>query len=475
MEATRIRFGTSGWRGRIAADFTFANVRLVAQAIATHLRESERELVTRGVIVGWDTRFLGEQFAQAAAEVLAGNEIPVLFCPGPTATPVLSHAVIRQGLAGAINITASHNPFEWSGVKFTPSWGGPALPETTRGIEEAIAGVKQAASLDRSAAEARGLWRRSDPKGAYLEDLSGIVRLDVLKSSVQEVAVDVFHGTGLGALDLVLEQAGWRVKLLHADPDPYFGHVRPDPSGEAISSLAEVVRGGVFVLGLATDPDADRFGVVDADGTVFYPNEILAMLLDYLAESRHWRGGSICRSVATTHLLDRVARHHGLGVIEKPVGFKYIGELLSGGQIVFGGEESGGLTVAGHLPDKDGIAACLLVAEMVAGRGQTMKERLEEVFRKVGPVYNRRRDFDFPAAELDALKARLGQVRGSFAGRRIEDIVRIDGYKYLLEGDSWLLLRPSGTEPVVRVYAEASTPAEVEELLGAATTLLRGG
>jgi len=183
----------------------------------------------------------------------------------------------------------------------------------------------------------------------------------------------------------------------------------------------------------------------------------------------------VCRSVATTHLLDRVARHHGLAVIETPVGFKYIGELLAAGRIVFGGEESGGLTMAGHLPEKDGIAACLLVAEMVAGRRLSLKEMLEEIFRKVGPVHSGRRDVEFPAARLEALKARLSQVAGRFAGRRIEGIVRLDGYKYLFEGGAWLLLRPSGTEPVVRAYAEAESPAEVEELLGAAATLLGGG
>ncbi len=475
-----IRFGTSGWRGKIAADFTFANLRLVAQAIATHLRASEPERVKSGVIVGWDTRFLGEQFAEAAALVLAANSIPVHFCPGPTATPVLSHAVIRQGLAGALNITASHNPFDYTGVKFTPGWGGPALPETTKAIEAGIeaalgGGGRSVPPMSRETARAAGLWRPAEPDGPYLEDLARIVRLEVLRGWPQECAVDPFHGTGRGLLDRALAEAGWRVSLLHAEPDPYFGHVRPDPSGEAIAPLAEAVRSKKFVLGLATDPDADRFGVVDEGGAVFYPNEILAMLLDYLAETRGWRGGKVCRSVATTHLIDAVARHHGLSVVETPVGFKYIGELLAASQIVFGGEESGGLTVAGHLPEKDGIAACLLVAEMVAGRRANLAGLLGEVFRKVGPVYNRRRDFDFAAAEFQGLKGRLGQVAGRLAGRRIEAVNRLDGYKYLLEGNAWLLLRPSGTEPVVRAYAEAPSPAEVEELLDAAARLLSAG
>lgn len=469
-----IRFGTSGWRGKIAAEFTVANVRLVAQGIATCLRQTETGRLKRGVIVGWDTRFLGERFAEEAALVLAGNDINVLFCPGPTPTPVLSHAVIKGGLAGAVNITASHNPYEWSGIKFTPAWGGPALPETTKAIEAAIAGGGQVRVVSRRKAEASRLWHPCQPNGPYLEDLTSLVKMDVLRSAPQEVAVDVLHGTGRGLLDGALERAGWRVQVLHPEPDPYFGHVRPDPSGEAIDPLAEVVKRGSFTLGLATDPDADRFGVVDADGTIYYPNEILALLLDYLAESRGWRGGAICRSVATSHLLDRVARHHGLSVLETPVGFKYVGELLVAGRIVFGGEESGGLTIKGHLPEKDGIAACLLVAEMVASRKTSLKEMLAELFGKVGAVYTKRRDVDFPSAEIEALKARLGQVAGRFAGRRIEGIVRTDGYKYLLEGGSWLLLRPSGTEPVVRVYAEAAGPAEVDELLQAAASGLLG-
>ena len=469
-----IRFGTSGWRGIIADEFTVANLRLVAQGIATCLRQTESERLKRGVIVGWDTRFMGERFAEVAALVLAGNDINVLFCPGPTATPVLSHAVVKGGLAGALNITASHNPFEWSGIKFTPSWGGPALPETTTLIEQATASAKEAKWMSRRKAEAARLWHRAEPAGPYLEDLTRLVRADVLRAAPRGVAVDLFHGTGRGLLDAALAQAGWRVEVLHAEPDAYFGRVRPDPSGEAIASLAAVVKGGEFSLGLATDPDADRFGVVDEDGMVFYPNEILALLLDYLAESRGWRGGAICRSVATTHLLDRVARHHGLSVLETPVGFKYVGELLAAGKIVFGGEESGGLTIEGWLPEKDGVAACLLVAEMVAGRGQSLKELLAGLFAKVGAIYNRRRDVDFPASEAQTLKERLGQVAGRFAGRRIDSIVRIDGYKYLFEDGSWLLLRPSGTEPVVRVYAEAATLQEVDELLEAAARGLLG-
>jgi len=474
MQARDIRFGTSGWRGRIAADFTFDNVRLVAQAIAAYLRASEKGRLKNGVIVGWDTRFLGEHFAAEAAGVLAGNDINVLFCPGPTPTPVLSHAVVKGELAGALNITASHNPYDWSGIKFTPSWGGPALPETTKAIEEGIKEATEIRFASRRKAEVSRLWHQADPNAAYLADLGAIVRLDVLRKSPRHAAVDVFHGTGRGLLDRALSEAGWQVQVLHPDPDAYFGHMRPDPSGEAISSLAAVVRGGDYVLGLATDPDADRFGVVDDDGTVFYPNDILALLLDYLAETRGWRGGSVCRSVATTQLLDRVARHHNLSVIETPVGFKYVGELLSAGKIVFGGEESGGLTLQGHLPEKDGIAACLLVAEMVAGRGASLREMLAALFAKVGPLYNKRRDFEFPAEDLQGLRGRLAAVAGRLADRRIEDIVRIDGYKYLLEGGAWVLLRPSGTEPVVRAYAEANSPAEVDELLQAASGLLGG-
>jgi phosphoglucomutase len=471
--SVQIRFGTSGWRGRIAGEFTFANVRLVAQAIATHVRSAEQgECLKRGVIVGWDTRFMGAEFAQEAAEVLAGNDINVHFCPGPTATPVLSHAVTRQGLAGAVNITASHNPYWWSGIKFTPSWGGPALPETTKAIEEAVAAAPEVKRMSRRKAEVSRLWHAAEPNGPYLEDLSRLVRLEVLRAWPQEAAFDAFHGTGAGLVDRLLSEAGWQVKVINPEPDAYFGHVRPDPSSEAIEPLARLVKGGGLRLGLATDPDADRFGVVDDDGTVFYPNEILALLLDYLAESRGWRSGNICRSVATTHLLDRVARQHGLAVLETPVGFKYVGELLAAGRIVFGGEESGGLTIEGHLPEKDGVAACLLVAEMVAGRRQSLREMLSALFAKVGPVHSRRRDFDLPAAEVAQLKERLALVAGRLAGRRIEQVVRTDGYKFLLEGGAWMLLRPSGTEPVVRVYAEAASQAEVEELLAAAGGLL---
>jgi len=257
---------------------------------------------------------------------------------------------------------------------------------------------------------------------------------------------------------------------LHPDPEPGFGGVRPDPSGPAISLLSETVKGkNAFIMGLATDPDADRFGIVDRDGTVYQPNEVLSLLLDYLAETRGWKSGAkICRSVATTSLLDLVAAHHGLSVIETPVGFKYVGELLSKGEIVFGGEESGGLTMEGHLPEKDGILACLLVAEMVASRGISLGEQLQALYKKVGTLYSQRYDADVPVSEIPKLKERLSGISGSLFGRRIDRVVTMDGFKFIFDDGSWLLLRPSGTEPVVRVYSEARTQEAVSGLISAA-------
>lgn len=460
-----ISFGTSGWRGLLAEDFTFANVRAVSQAIADYLCAGPD--ASRPVVVACDTRFLGDEFSRAAAEVLAGNGLSVLRSKLPLPTPAVAWEILHRKAAGAVNITASHNPYPWNGVKFSPASGGPALPETTAEIEKRANAVAGEPSLIRRAgAEQFSRQVREEVLGdAYRDQLRRLVDLEALGRGKPRVVVDPLYGTSAGFLDDLLREAGLEVKVQHAHRDPYFGGRRPEPEGGSLEELIGRVRQEEATLGLATDCDADRFGIVDRDGTYFAPNQILALLVGYLAETRGWKG-AVGRSVATTHLIDAAARAAGLEVIETPVGFKYLGDLLIKGEIVFAAEESGGLAVAGHVPDKDGILACLLVAEMVARRGKSLGELLQDLFARVGARYPERRDLAWSGGRA-ALEERLKQLGDRLAGRRVVDVVSIDGKKLLLDDGSWVLARASGTEPIIRLYAEASERAQVEALLSA--------
>ena len=460
-----ISFGTSGWRGLLAEDFTFANLRAVTQAIADHLKEDGD--VGGPIVVACDTRFLGNEFSRAAAEVLAGNGLHVVRSLHPFPTPAVAWEILHRKAAGAVNITASHNPYPWNGVKFSPASAGPALPETTSAIEKrANALVHDPASVRRATpAEWRNLVREEDLGEAYRAQLRRIVDFDTIRGARLHVIVDPLYGTSAGFLDDLLRGAGVEITVQHAHRDPYFGGCRPEPEGESIRSLIDRVHEEHASLGLATDCDADRFGIVDADGTHFTPNLVLSLLVGYLAETRGWTG-RIGRSVATTHLIDAAARAAGLEVVETPVGFKYLGDLLVRGEIKLAAEESGGLAMQEHIPDKDGILACLLATEMIARRGKSLGELRDELFARVGAVYPDRRDFPWSGGK-EALNERLTRVTDHLAGRRIEKTVDIDGRKFLLDDGSWVLARASGTEPIIRVYAETSDKSRLEPLFAA--------
>ncbi len=476
MPKPTVKFGTSGWRAVLCDDFTFEHVRVVVQAIADHLVAGG--LDDRGVLVSHDTRFLGGRFARVAAEVLAANGLKVFLTERDVPTPVLSFDVLRHGRDGAINFTASHNPPEWNGVKFSPAWGGPALPETTRDIEDrANAGMATAAfrRLELGEAEARGLVALHDPRPAYLARLQELVDFDRIAAADLKLGLDTLHGTGRGYLDELLGSAGCQLTAFHTRPDPLFGGRPPDPSAENIPELLDLVRGdSSFHLGLATDGDADRFGIVDRGGRFLEPNYFLALLLDYLVRERGFPGG-VARSVATTHLVDAVARDLGRPVHETPVGFKFIGDLIRRGEVALGGEESAGLSIRGHVPEKDGILACCLAAEMVARRGKPLFAQLEELYARVGRVLTRRLNLHLSPSQEKALGGKLAAPPQAFAGRRVETTVTVDGYKFLLEGGSWLLVRKSGTEPVVRLYVEAPEEAALTALAAAGREWLLGG
>jgi phosphoglucomutase len=352
-----IRFGTSGWRAIIADEFTYKNVRLVTESICSYLKEKSGGKQT--LIVGHDTRFMGERFSQAAADVARQKGFRVLLCEGPTPTPTISHAIRSEKAVGGINFTASHNPPEYQGIKFSTADGAPALPEITKQIEETIENTPRIEDAN------GGTFERFDASPNYLDDLKIKIRFDRIAEAKGRYAYDAFWGTGRGYLDKILRDYGLEVKTLHDWRDVTFGGKSPEPSEKQVGELRETVKSKNLTLGLATDGDADRFGIIDQGGEFITPNELIALLSDYLAESRGWTEG-IARSVATSHLVDRVAESRGLKLYETPVGFKFIGELINKDEIILGGEESAGLSIKGHYPEKDGILACLLAAEAVA-------------------------------------------------------------------------------------------------------------
>jgi phosphoglucomutase len=453
-----IKFGTSGWRAVIADEFTFAAVRCVTQAISSWI--SKRAPGSQ-VIVGYDTRFMAEDFAAQGASIIAANGLRPLLCDRATPTPAISFAVRSRGASGAINFTASHNPPIYCGIKFSTSDGAPALPEVTGEIEQNIRALEgKEIPLPAPGQRVENLSLVDD----YLNDLSKKINLSTIVNAGLRVAIDPLWGTGRGYLDKILTGAGCDVKMIHDYRDVYFGGHSPEPDAEYLHELRDEVVGGGYHLGLATDGDADRFGIIDRDGSFVTPNQTIALLVDYLAESRGWND-AVARSVATTHLVDRVAARRGIEVLETPVGFKYIGQLIDEDRVAIGGEESAGLSIRGHYPEKDGILACLLVAEMVASRKTSLGEMLDQVFSKVGKVVSGRIGVTLTPELQQELAGRLASDPEQFAGRRVASVNRVDGAKFILEDGSWILMRPSGTEPLVRVYAEASNEQELEVLL----------
>jgi phosphoglucomutase len=469
-----IKFGTSGWRDIIADNFTFANVRLVTRAIAEYL------LAEGGpepwVVVGYDTRFLSEAFAAEAAAVLAAHGIGAFLCDRDVPTPVVAYEVIRRGAAAGLNVTASHNPPEYSGLKVSGPSGGPVQPAVTDRIEarvEELVAEPEAPCPPLEEMEARGLVVRIDPRPAYLARLRELVNFSAIAAARLKVAVDLLYGTARGYMDLLLREAGCEVHTMHDSRNPAFGGHAPDPSEENLQELAAVVRSGGVHLGLAADGDADRYGILDRDGSFIEPNYILPLLLQHLIRTRGWRGG-VARSVATSHLVDAVARHHAVPVYETKVGFKYLGDLITQGKVVLSGEESAGLSIQGHVPEKDGVLAVLLVVEMVAmAGGRSVQSLLEALYAEVGTVIRARRlNLHLSHEQQELLAGRLKDLPARVAGLRVVEVVTLEGSKLLLEDGSWILVRPSGTEPVVRLYIDAHSEQQLEELMTAARGFL---
>ena len=464
-EEHRIHFGTGGWRAIIGEGFTLHNVRRLAQALANRLIREGRE--AQGVLIGFDRRFLSDRAAAAAAEVFAGNNIPVILLPEDAPTPLITFAAASEGVAYGLAFTASHNPPEYNGLKVFHTDGSLLLDDESRSVAEEANRLHQEdiVKVDLAVAREAGIVRVRDYTNAYVDAVERQVDMQAIREAGLRVIVDPMYGTGHLTLGIILTEARCRLTIIHERRDPLFGGRSPAPNLEALRLLSTYIQQGDFDLGLAMDGDADRMALLDERGRYVHINDLLLLLYRYLHEERGERG-PVVRNVATTHLLDRLAAHYGERAYEVPVGFKHIAAAMKAHNALLGGESSGGLTIRGHILGKDGILAATLVVEMLARTGKRISQLLEEVYAITGRLVFVEKNI--PATpEMKALVSqRLQEARvtavGPYPVRRISTA---DGIKFYLDNDNWLLLRFSGTEPVLRVFAEADTEEKARELL----------
>jgi alpha-D-glucose phosphate-specific phosphoglucomutase len=452
----------------MAEDFTFANVHRAVHGIARYV--SSQKSHGAKVIVGRDPRFLGESFCATATDILSTYGITPLVIAEPAPTPTISYAVIQSKADGAINFTASHNPPEYNGIKFSTPDGAPALPEVTKAIESEIAAFDADANPQTPhMTKGQSLFQSQaiDPRRMYLSRLREIVDLDVIKKAGAKIAFDPMWGAARGYSDVFLREGGVTVATVHDTRDVLFGGHAPEPDDHLLQDLRQKMREIGAAIGIATDGDADRFGILDEDGTFMQPNYIIALLFDYLVETRGWTNG-VGKSVATTNLINALAEKRKIELYETPVGFKYIGELIKQDKILIGGEESAGLSIRKHVPEKDGVLAGLLCCEMVARRGSSLGKQLGDLFAKVGSFYPLRENFRLTPEVKQKFTEKLRLDPSEFHGAKVAKVVRTDGLKLVLADGSWVCYRLSGTEPVVRVYSEARIREDLAKLSVAA-------
>ncbi|MCH7836246.1 MAG: phosphoglucomutase/phosphomannomutase family protein [Chloroflexi bacterium] len=464
MTASPIRFGTDGWRAIIGEQFTFDNVRACAQATALYIKEAG--LAARGMVVGYDTRFASEEFAAAAAEVLAANDIPVYLCDRPAPTPVIGYAILRRKAAGSVVITASHNPAQYSGFKVRTEYAGSAQPEVLSRIEALLEPERQAPSLPLAEAKAKGLVEVFDPRPDYLAHVSGLVDLERLRAAGLRVVVDSMHGAGAGYLRRLLGGGKTRVWEVRSARNPLFpGMHNPEPIPRNLSPLRRAVRRHRAQVGLATDGDADRLGVIDGEGRFVNQLQTFALLTYYLLEVCGLRG-PVVKSVTTTGMVQRLGELYGVPVHETAVGFKHLGPKMRETDAIIAGEESGGYAFRGHLPERDGILSGLYFLDLMARRRKDAAELITELFRKVGPHYYDRVDIEMSAQERARVESRLaGLSPERIAGMGVTSIDRKDGLRFRLEDGAWALIRLSGTEPLMRIYTEVPREELVARVL----------
>jgi phosphomannomutase len=465
----RIKFGTDGWRGIIASDFTFDNLSLVAQATMDYL--NREGLGSKGLVIGYDRRFLSRDFARRVAEIAAGNGIRVRLTEDYAPTPAVSWAV-RESAAGAgVMITASHNPPEYNGFKIKEAFGGSALPSTTKILEEIILfngeNGRRVVAVPYSEAVGKGLIELFDPCEGYFHQISRYVDLDLIAKAGIPVLVDPMYGAGSGFIPQLLPC----VDEIHNIENPAFGGLAPEPIAQNLQEVSALIKSGKYRVGLALDGDADRIGAVDENGDFFSSHCIFTVILRHLIEYKKLTG-AVVKTVSTTRMVDLLAEKYGLELLETPIGFKHICELMLERDILMGGEESGGLGVKGHIPERDGILLGLLLLEAMAVSGKGLRQMLRETMDEIGHFYysriDRRIEYDAKEKLIEKLSSR---PPSEIDGRLVTATNFSDGFKFIFEGGDWLLIRPSGTEPVLRLYSEAGSPDQVERFLRAAVTI----
>ena len=474
-----VHFGTDGWRAVISDTFTFHNLRQVTQAIADAAASGSWQTCnpTQGkdpdekmVVIGFDTRFLSDRYATEAARVLAANGIAVCLSQADAPTPVISYATRSMNAIAGIMITASHNAPRYNGIKLKSAYGCSALPQQCREVEVYLndneAQGRGPNLMDLDQAKSLGLIKRFNPIPDYSAHLRTLIDFDVIADSKQRVVVDSMYGSGRGTIAGILQGTGIEVHEIRNEMNPGFGGIHPEPIARYLHTLAGAISTGLGDYGLATDGDADRIGAMDEKGNFVDPHKIMALALRHLVEKRGMTG-SVVRTVSTTRMIDRLAKQYGLVVHETPVGFNHIADYMMSEDVLIGGEESGGISFKGHIPEGDGVLMGLLLIEIVASSGATLWELVQELLKDVGPAHYQRRDqrLSRPVSKSAMVQHLKDEAPAQIGGESVVEIATADGVKYILADDSWLLIRPSGTEPVLRVYAEGRTPEMVSALL----------
>jgi alpha-D-glucose phosphate-specific phosphoglucomutase len=460
-----IKFGTDGWRAIISDEFTFANVKKVAKAIALYL--INHKLNKKPMVIGYDPRFLADKFAEEVSKVMEDAGIDVYLTERDTPTPVVAWEVKDKKAAGAVMLTASHNPAEYCGIKFIPDYAGPADEATTSEIQE---NSNEDVVLPKAAK--KGKVERFEPKQRYMKYIESFVDPALIRKAKLKVVYDSMHGAGRGYLDKILQNFGCQVEAIHSQRDVLFGGKSAEPSDENLDELKNMVSELSADVGLANDGDADRFGVVDEKGIFMNANQIIALIFEYLVSEKKYTG-SVVRSVATTHLIDRIAERHKIKIHETPVGFKHIAQLMMREDVVIGGEESGGFSIKGHIPEKDGILADLLIVEMLARRKKPLSEIWKEVIKTFGEVYTKRINLKLEEKEKNEFMKKLeDETPPELARVKVVKVNKMDGVKMILSDGSWVLARSSGTEPLVRIYAESDKEQKLAVILEAVQNLV---
>jgi alpha-D-glucose phosphate-specific phosphoglucomutase len=468
-----IKFGTDGWRGIIAEDFTFDNVRACAQSVALFLKESG--FASRGLVVGYDTRFASEDFAAAVAEVVTANGVKVYLADRATSTPAVSYSILDKGAGGAVVITASHNPPQWNGFKYKPDYAGSATPEVIARLEAPLPDILASGPLPRLAlgeAESRGLLEWFDPVPPYMAQLRRLVDLERIRAADLKACIDPMYGSGIGYMRELLAGGRLVLKELHGERNPIFpGLHSAEPIGRNLADLAAAVRAEKADVGLATDGDADRLGVIDESGEYVDQLQVFGLLTYYLLEVRGERG-AIVKSLTTTRMVMRLGEIYNVPVYETAVGFKYLGPKMMESNALIGGEESGGYAFRGHIPERDGILASLYFLDFMARTGKRPSALLAELYDRVGPHYYDRVDIRMRPEERESVLKRVDESRPKqLAGVGVVGRDTVDGYRFELENGGWLLIRFSGTEPLIRIYTEVPEKRLVPELLKAGREL----